>query len=190
MQSYSDEGSEGSELYDSEDEAFDEYVYEPEETSKTKYNIVICQLYNSKKHGIPHVNSGVEYHFITKERFKKFDYHIMDYYIGGYHDYNIANISKITPHDIFRNYKYIVTRPNNIEPEIAECLYLSGGECVSILKTFWIRLIQKKWKKIVAERKRVLKLRCEVKSLLYREINGKWPKSCYYYPQLKGMMLA
>lgn len=179
----SDEG------YVEDTELFQLNAYQAEEISRTKFNIVICQLYNSKKDGIPDANSGVEYHFITNDRFKIYDIVFINYFAEGYHEYNVENITEITPHSIFRNYTNIVLRPDNIKPEIAECFYLSDGECVAILKTFWIKIIQRKWKNILAKRREIIKLRCQIKSILYREINGKWPRNCLEYPGLKGMMV-
>ena len=43
-------------------------------------------------------------------------------------------------HPFIRNYKNIISNTNYIKPEIAEIFYLSGDECISILKTFWIRI--------------------------------------------------
>jgi hypothetical protein len=163
-------------------------VYDPEENSKTKFTIVICQLYNSKIYGIPDANSGVEYHFVTEHRFKMLDIKLIDYFVYACNYSNIERIDEITPHTIFKNYRNILLRPDNIKPEIAECLYLSGGECVSILKTFWIKIIQRTWKNILSERKKIIKLRCNLNSIFYREINGKWPTFCLNYPSLKGML--
>jgi hypothetical protein len=188
--------------YSLENEEIDEYslnsdtseeehmlnIYDPEEISKTKFTIVICELYNSKKHGIPDANSGVEYHFITENRLKILDTKLLDYLIYTSHYMNMETINEITPHTIFRNYRNIVMRPDNIKPEIAECLYLSGGECVAILKTFWIKIIQRTWKNIILERKKIIKLRCNLKSIIHREVNGKWPNNCLYLPSLKGML--
>ncbi len=72
--------------------------------------------------------------------------------------------------------------------EIAECIYLPTQECVGIIKTIWIKLIQRTWKNIFKERKRVIKERCKLSSLKYREINGKWPNTCSYYPHYKGSL--
>ena len=91
-------------------------------------------------------------------------------------------------HDIFRNYKQIITRENYIKPEITECVYLNTGHYVAILKTFWLRLIQRKWKNIIKERKNIIKKRCNLKSLRHREDTGKWPEDCLTFPQLRGML--
>jgi hypothetical protein len=91
-------------------------------------------------------------------------------------------------HYIFKNYRNIITRENYIKPEIAECIYLPQGESVCIIKTFWIKIIQKTWKKICKQRKEIIKRRCSLICLKYREINGKWPNCCNYYPSVKGML--
>ena len=92
------------------------------------------------------------------------------------------------PHDIFRNYRQIIIKNNYIKPEITECIYLNTGHCIAILKTFWVRLIQRKWKNIIKERDNIIKKRCTLKSLRYREFNGKWPNDCLELPQLRGML--
>lgn len=181
-------------LYDTDDENSEEeeinaeYYYEAEELSRTKYNIVLCELYNLKKHGKPSLNSEVEYNYLTVVRFKKLNMTWVSYETWDWYNYNMINIYNFIPHNIFRNYEYILRREDLIRPEIAECIYLSGGECVSILKTFWIRIIQRKWKKILIDRKEKLELRKQLKSLYYRETTGKWPPICLYLPSLKGML--
>ena len=72
--------------------------------------------------------------------------------------------------------------------EIIEYYYLHGNEMVAVCKTFWLRLIQRKWKQIYAERLRITKIRQMPKSLIYRELNGHWDKDISTMPSLKGMM--
>jgi hypothetical protein len=47
-----------------------------------------------------------------------------------------------------------------------------------VLKTFWIRILQRKWRKIFNERKHILQIRKRLDSLRFRELNGIWPKNC------------
>ena len=63
-----------------------------------------------------------------------------------------------------------------------------GLERVCILKTHWLRLIQRKWKKIFKQRLNVMKLRCNPKNQKYRNQHGFYPKSCNDLPVLKGML--
>lgn len=155
-----------------------EVFYEPEEKSLTRFNISICELYNSKIHGKD--NSNVLYHYIVISRYKNID------------DINIINNKcknrnnqyyylNNKRHNIFKNYEKIITNQNYIKPEIIECIYLNTGHCVAILKTFWIKIIQRKWRNILKERKKfnVLLL------LKYRQIFHSF--KCKY-PTLKGML--
>lgn len=90
-------------------------------------------------------------------------------------------------HPTITNYKKIVTRKNYIKPEIAEC-YQKKGILVAVLKTFWLKLIQRKWKKICRERQGILQNRKSISNILYRELHGKWNISCSYLPSIRGML--
>jgi hypothetical protein len=139
-------------IYNSDDESYDsdedELIYDPEEVSLTKYNIVICQL------NCYDIND----HYLTLIRLKHMDINFQ---------MNYSNDSRL---------------------EIAECIYLPSYHCISILKTIWLKLIQRIWKKIYKERKRIISIRRNINSLRYREIYGKWPNNCLNYPALKGML--
>jgi hypothetical protein len=143
-----------------DDDSNDELeFYEYDETSRTKYNIVLCEKYNKLLHGED--NGEINNHYLTHFKLK-----------------NLNND--------FIN--YIKLRRPNIRTEIAECLLLNSEYCVSILKTFWLRLIQRVWKKIYLERKNTLRKRSNPRSIFYRDIFGKWPADCLRYPSLKGML--
>jgi hypothetical protein len=139
---------------------FDELVYEPEEPSLTKYNIVLCELYNREFHG--YTDGEINNHYLSFMRFKKYDYN----YINSLRRQN----------------------PTRFRLEIAECLYLPSYHCVSILKTHWLKVIQRTWKQIYKCRKQILLIRSHPNSLKYREICGRWPTNCSNYPTLRGML--
>ena len=101
--------------------------------------------------------------------------------------YNQLN-NMLKNHSIIRNYKQIVAQQNYIQLHIAKVIYLSGSECVAILKTFWIKIIQRTWKKIYKKRCTVIALRKSPVSLFYRERHGKWPDNCLYLPSLQGLL--
>jgi hypothetical protein len=143
---------------ETDDETDDETIYEPEEPSLSKYNIVLCERYNELIHGI--VDGEVNHHYLTYIRFKSLDINIINNYINN-------TLCKL---------------------EIAECLYLPSEHCVSILKTHWLKLIQLTWKKIYRERNLAIIRRCHPNALKHREIYGKWPNNCSNYPVLRGML--
>jgi hypothetical protein len=165
MPNYSSEDETDMESYDSENETddeseIDELIYEPEAPSLTKYNIVLCELYNKQYHG--YIDGEINNHYLSLMRFKNYD----DNYINNIRSQN----------------------PRPFRLEIAECLYLPSYHCVAILKTYWLKLIQRAWKKIYRSRKHILLIRSHPNSLKYREINGRWPDNCSIYPTLKGML--
>jgi hypothetical protein len=180
--------------YDDDDDDEDiDVIYEPEEVSSTRYNIIICELYNEFIHGKTN-NNIVKSHYIVNIRFKKLNEKVLDEieYVGRrlysefINKFTRRNL-KIT-HPIFRNYQNIISRNDYIKPEIAQCIYLETNECIAILKTFWIKLIQRKWRNIVKIRNDIMQKRSKIKSLRHRELTGRWPDDCANYPVLKGML--
>ena len=97
---------------------------------------------------------------------------------------NMRSIS----HPIIRNYSNIIRRANYIKPEIGLCIELHTHEQIVIIKTMWLKIIQRKWKKVFAERKRLLKERCLPAALYSRMMTGKWPSHCLVLPGLNGML--
>jgi len=88
-------------------------------------------------------------------------------------------------HPTIRNYHNIISRPNYIKPEIGEYIILPTQESIAILKTFWIRIIQRKWKQIFKNRQFIIRNRCCPSKLYLREITGNWLSNL---PGLRGML--
>ena len=82
----------------------------------------------------------------------------------------------------------MVTSPNYIKPEIGQVINLESGHSVCIIKTMWLKVIQRTWKKVYKTRTQIIKRRCCFQSLKCREITGYWPDSCRYLPSLQGML--
>lgn len=91
-------------------------------------------------------------------------------------------------HPTIRNYHNIISNPNYIKAEIGEYIILPTQEAIAILKTFWLRIIQKKWKKVFQERKNIIRQRCHLSNLSIREMRGRWPDSCFNLPGLRGIL--
>lgn len=103
--------------------------------------------------------------------------------------YLIYNSHHIVKHPTIRNYRNIVLNSNYIKPEIAEYIILPTQETIAILKTFWIRIIQRTWKKIYFLRKNIIKKRCCPGAISIFELTGKWPKHCEFLPGLTSMLV-
>jgi len=171
-----------------------------------KYQLVLSEIYNETIHGLSnHEDYDIKTHYLIIETFgyRRICYDTDDsndeYHINGIT--LILNINKIArlynrrytrikslTHSIIRNYANIIVKKNYIKPEIAECIYLKNNEYIAILKTFWIRLIQRTWKRVFIERRSVILKRKSPIALKYRLIHGKWPNNCNYLPSLYGML--
>jgi len=57
-----------------------------------------------------------------------------------------------------------------------------------IIKTFWLRIIQRKWKKIYREKMRVIELRKQWSSISHFEIWGRYPYGLNNMPSIYGML--
>jgi hypothetical protein len=184
------DNSDADDEYDNSD-ADDDVTYEPEEPSKTRYNIVLCDLHNPTIHGI-HPESDVGTHYLVHSRFKQFNLEIINANVTTLTRMYLRSFSRQhgrpVRHPIYKNYDHIVSKANYIKPEIAECIYLETQECVAILKTFWIRLIQRSWRNVLLRRKRIIQKRSSIQCLNVRQITGKWPAECASYPGLAGML--
>ena len=174
--------------YDDDD---DSVVYEAEQRGNTRYNIILCELYNEGLHGETN-DIELKSSYLVYCRFKKLDMEYIEDYMEDFNAHYLYLINKndasVVNHSVFRNYKNIILKQPYIRPEIAECVYLENEDCVAILKTHWLRLIQRTWKNIMNQRKCVIQKRTSLNSLHHREITGRWPSDCQIYPELKGMI--
>ena len=179
--SYSSDEDEVQYYSSSEEEDDDDVMYEADEVSPTKFNIVLCELYNGKIHGD---NKKLNSEYMVIGAFKNFDIRYLNRMSRFYNRSYVSKIDKITPHYCIRNYKQIVTSSNYVKPEIAQTILLPGGEQVCILKTFWIRIIQRAWKRVYQERHQIIRMRCNPRYILNRQL-GKRSRGI---TSLRGML--
>ena len=78
-------------------------------------------------------------------------------------------------HKLIRNYVNIVTKDNYITPQIGERIYLSGDECVAIIKTMWLKIVQRCWRRVYKTRMQIItNIKRNPQYLLRREYDSKW----------------
>ena len=114
----------------------------------------------------------------------------LNYYCNSRKNMYLELPKSVKCSDGIRNYAHIMEQPNTYNPQIVQCITLPGEECVAIIKTFWIRWIQRKWKKIYKNRLDIINKRKHPTSLIYRERNGNWSSSCIFLPSIKGMLCS
>ena len=179
------ENNNSDDTYDS-DYDDEEVFFEEGEECNTKYNIVLCEIFNNLIHGKS--NSQVSSHYLNICTFKQLNMAAVEDMCNLYNQGYLERINQLTHHKFIRNYHNIITNPNYIKPEIGEKLYLPSGHCVCIIKTIWLKLIQRAWKKIYKNRIDIIKKRFTVHALRTREITGKWPENCRYLPDIRGIL--
>lgn len=165
---------------DTDSDTDDEEYYQ----NKTKFLIVLCEHYNKKIHGSPKEREG-DYLVICK--YNNLDLKKIEETSKAYNLNYRKNLRQIAPHSYIRNYAEIVTKKNYVKPEIAQCFQLPSGACVCILKTFWLRLVQRAWKRVYQQRKEMIRKRMNPLLLLKRVQSDKrseWNKTL---PGIVGM---
>ena len=185
--------------YSSSDEDSDneEINYKNKNKSKnaSKYKLLVCEIFNKNIHGItresdPNINGQ----FIVIEKFKinkniqiNYLFEKINKHCKWVNEFYNKHFEKLGDNYI-TNYCNIIKDSNYIKPEIGEIYYLRGDECVCIIKTFWLKIIQRTWKKIFKIRQQMIKRRFRPDSLLYMQITGKWPEECVNMPSIRGML--
>lgn len=106
--------------------------------------------------------------------------------------YNFVGINTTQIEDVFRNDESIQHNTirnywklyNKItkQLQIVECVELESGQQTAIIKTFWLKIFQRRCKKIFKERQEIIRKRSSPHALNYRRIHGKWPKDCINLP--------
>jgi len=72
------------------------------------------------------------------------------------------------------HYNIIMERMENIKFDIGYMIELPGMEQVAILKTFWIKIFQRKWKNYYHKMQQLIQKRKNPHVLLKRQIYGRW----------------
>ncbi len=192
---YETESNSSSDSFDSSNE-FDSINYFERKIINSKYKLLIPEIYNITIHGNTiKSDPNIKGQFIVIQQFPiKYNKNIerlfrnINSQCNFYNNYYKSYFYYLTD-NIIRNFSNIIKTKNYIKPEIGQIFYLGGGECVCVIKTFWIKIIQRTWKKIFKMRQNIKKIRHQPKSIYYKQISGKYPVECLYMPSIKGMLL-
>ena len=183
-----------------------------------RFNLVLCEIHYSPFHGKSKSSyKYIEGHYLLIDKFDGISGIVLDTDEEENSDYNsdsdydsdsdsdsnplhISNVQQLYlneyaslittnfPHKTIRNYHNIISRPDYIKPEIGECIELATGEQIVIIKTIWLKIIQRKWKKVFAKRQQIINHRVSPSSLSFRQLTGRWPEHCIHMPGLNGLL--
>ena len=99
-------------------------------------------------------------------------------------------------YDFFMIHRYLINwaivpplynEPNRNNVEILKIILIDDCSTV-IIKTFWLKIVQRTWRNLLKKRALIWKKRASMGSLRYREINGQWPTSLISLPCLRGCL--
>ena len=161
---------------------------------------------------IESMESDTEYDSETEEMIDRIYFHEEDfldsekenkhYYIGNSRvsqdKLYILYANAVTPTTFFRfdinhvksylhDYSIFVTNSNI---DIMKLFILDDHTYTVVIKTYWLRIIQRHWKKIYSQRKYCISRRRQIKTMMYVERNGMYPYDCYSMPGLQGMLMS
>lgn len=150
--------------------------------NRSKYCLAYCEIFNSKIHGKDDSSSkNIDSHYLIFMTLHNDEFHNDAYFIEISNDiciirenlknryFNFFMYSNYS-HPVIRNYANILIKKEYISLEIIECVELEGGEHVAIYKTFWLRIIQRKWKRYCESKKKRLAALLQPYGFLMREI--------------------
>jgi len=143
---------------------------------RNKYKLGVCEFFHNNIHGF--TNNSYKYihgHYMILSIIHKYDFYnlCMDNYQNHMYNYYNYNNNKLLYHPIIRNYNNIISNKNNIKVNIIQIINLSTNENIAIIKTFWLKILQRKFKKNYKNRLIKLEKMKNIRYLMQREILGK-----------------
>ena len=141
--------------------------------------LCICALYHPLIHGSWIDDEAYSQYFYAREINIELFYNdeyleILKFAKSIYNKFlshlNTGHISNYDTHPIIQNYFRIKFKKKNYGLEIAKPITLQSGLTICIPKTFWLKIIQRKWKKHY----KTLMMLKNPRRLLERQITGKW----------------
>jgi hypothetical protein len=102
--------------------------------------------------------------------------------IPSFFRYNIKHVGLY-----LQEYSIFKCNPNI---DIMKLFILDDYTYTVVLKTHWLRIIQRHWKNIYLRRKHAIKKRKQLQARMYFEKHGRYPDNSYIIPTLRGMLVS
>lgn len=147
---------------------------------ESKYELAFCVFFNAYIHGKDENSSkNIDSHYLilhsinTDTFYNSLEFTIFMNMINisrSHYSRHFETNQQSMEHPVIRNYKAVVLKKNYISLEIIQHIELEGGEHVAIYKTFWLRIIQRMWKKYYYYKRQLARKLLKPHGLLLREI--------------------
>ena len=158
----------------------------------SNFKLAICMLFDPVIHGMDEASSpGILNHYLVV-----YTIELDEFYNNDYKD--IIEIVKFNYDQQQQQTAYIRQEQQTAyirgsgqehqmgrapKLDIIQCDELIGLEQVGYIKTFWLKIVQRRWKKVYKERQEMLKQRSSIVALKERQQNGQWPKHLRQWPK-------
>ena len=147
---------------------------------ESKYQLALCEFFNADIHGKNDSSSlHIESHFIILKVieinifYDFYEYNLLQQYVEILRCRYARYITTLNQdHPVIRNYKHVLVKKEYVSFEIIELVELEGGEHVGIYKTFWLRIIQRKWKKYYHRKMQMVRKLLKPRGMVLREIGA------------------
>ena len=150
-------------------------------TDKESNNYYLATPYKSKYTLLTKNANIIIHNSISREFFMNFKFITLNFYINSsQYLHPFSNIFSYRPACKLTNQVYIETF------EIIKTTNEYEDTGSIIIKTFWLKLIQRTWKKIYKKRIEWIKKNYSIQGLHYREINGR--NKYGHIPTIRGML--
>jgi|LakMenEpi03Aug12_release.lakeMendotaPanAssembly.Ray.scaffolds.fasta_scaffold401226_2 hypothetical protein len=152
-------------------------------TSKPAFKLAVCTLFDPILYGTDENSTpGIENHYYIVYTFKPEKFYNNDYISMVNYTRRMVQRRAIHPHPTIRNYNNMLP---HIKLDIVKCDELTGLEQVGYIKTFWLKIVQRRWKNVYKERQDLLKARSNPVALRERQLTGQWSKHLRQWPQFR-----
>ena len=145
-----------------------------------KYQLALCEPFHPAIHGQDAESTpAIERHFLV---YTLID--LPDFYNNAYKAEEkkfskahkaMTRIQIPQPHPTIRNYTHVANKHMHLEIIKMDELQ-PGQEAVAYLKLFWLKIVQRCWKKVFQQRREILKERMTWAALRDRARTGRWQK--------------
>jgi len=145
----------------------------------SKYKLATCHLFHPQMDGFTKDSSyNIYNHFLVDDIIHINDFYNLEYLLDIINFqlfyYNISESNScLEEHPTIRNYKKILNHYKTATLDIVLYEELEGRETVCYIKTFWLKIFQRKWKQYYSKLMSKIQKMKQPKSILKREIQGK-----------------
>lgn len=144
----------------------------------SKYKLATCHLFHPQMDGFTKDSSyNIYNHFLVDDIIHIDDFYNLEYLLDIINFqlfyYTQSHSNRIEEHPTVRNYNKFLNHYKTSGLDIVLYEELEGREAVCYIKTFWLKIFQRKWKQYYSKLKIKIQKMKHPHSLLKREIKGK-----------------